>query len=122
MNPKTFKEIDEIRKSLVPTKRQREARRKRYVRQQKEWGFCDAELWNFYMRIVGFILPRLDRFRKMSRMGYPATLSEKRWDKILDQMILAFKTLKKGVFTERESKTVQRGLDLFAKHFRDLWD
>ncbi len=118
----TAKTIDKLLQSLTPTKRRREAKRKRHVKQQRKWGFCDAELWDLDQRIVTFILPRLIRFRKMPKMGYPASLSPKRWDKILDRMIVTFEIIKRGTDNKREAGQVRRGLQLFAKHFMDLWD
>ena len=117
------KSLEAFLASISPTKKQLAARRKRHAKQQKKWGFCDAELWDFNRCIVTFVLPRLIRFRKMRRTGYPQNLSPKRWEKILDRIIQAFKLLKRGLLADKkEEKIITRGLELFAKHFEDLWD
>ena len=105
------------------TKRQLTARDQRHARQREKWGFCDADCWNLFRVIASFILPRLTRFQKMRKIGYPATLTEKRWDRILDQMIAAFKILAKDdIPNKKETRIIQRGLKLFAEWFRHLWD
>lgn len=105
------------------TKKQCDAREKRHADQQKKWGFCDADLWNLFCEITDFVLPRLIRYRKMPRMGYPVDLSTKRWDRILDQMIAAFRILAKDdIPNKKEVRIIERGLKLFAEWFRHLWD
>ena len=105
------------------TSRQSQARDRKHARQREKWGFCDADLWSLFQVIVKFVLPRLIRFRKMPRMGYPQGLSEKRWDRILDQMIMAFQVLEKDEIKNKKSlRIVQRGLKLFAEWFEHLWD
>lgn len=105
------------------TKKGRKTRDRQHTRQRKAWGFCDADLWNLFCGITKFILPRLIRFREMPRMGYPADLTEKRWNHILDQMIAAFKILDKEDFAnKKERRIIERGLKLFAEWFELLWD
>lgn len=105
------------------TKKQYKARGQRHARQQKKWGFCDADLWNLFHHITKFVLPRLIRFREMPRIGYPADLTEKRWNRILDQIITAFKILDKDDFAnKKERRIIERGLKLFAEWFEHLWD
>lgn len=125
LNIETLKPEDIGLKCL--TKKQIRARDKLHIRQRKKWGFCDADLWNLDYTIAKFILPRLVRYRKMSRMGHPANLSMKQWGNILDKMIAAFKILKKGYKRSKseytkEIRIVKRGLELFAKWFEYLWD
>ncbi len=97
-------------------------RDKSHARQRKEWGFCDEDLWNLSTTIAKFILPRLKRFRKMPRMGYPGSLTEKQWDKKLGRMIAAFKVLAHDDNIIDDEQMVDRGLDLFRQWFNHLWD
>lgn len=50
------------------------------------------ELWNLDFTLAKYILPRLQKFRSMERLGYPAKLNgEEEWNEILDKIIYAFK-------------------------------
>ena len=45
------------------------------------------------------------------------------WNKAIQKMIDAFELLKHITsFNKEEEKTIEEGLDLFRKHFRNLWD
>ena len=52
------------------------------------------EVWNTYHTLAQLIVPRLQ----------------------------AFKALDKHGFSDKEWKTITEGLDLFCKHYRNLWD
>ena len=107
-----------------PTRKEIKERNKVHARQQKDWGFCDADLWGLDITIAQFILPRLVRFREIG-MGYPGILSEKRWGNILDKIIAAFEILSEDNYSlrgDKKSGIVKCGLKLFAKWFEDLWD
>ena len=97
-------------------------RAKKYLKQYKKRGFDDSETWALYFGIAKYILPRLKRFREIP-LGYPMGLSEMEWDEILADMITAFEIIVEDDFekeVENEPK-VKKGLDLFAKWFRNLW-
>lgn len=69
-------------------------------------GWNDAELWDLSVTFSKYILPRLRRYRKMEKHGYPTMVIvkkdikgcsdkkdlyyERKWDIILDKMIIAF--------------------------------
>ena len=45
------------------------------------------------------------------------------WNKAIQKMIDAFELLKQITsFSDEEEQTIEEGLDLFRKHFRNLWD
>ena len=92
-------------------------------------GFSDGQTWSIDDTISKFVYPRLKRFRELNN-GYPADMTEKEWDDILDKMIVAF-----GLHStqwewnadvepeekERRYNLIQEGLELFGKHFMALW-
>ena len=100
--------------------------KEKYKQQRVERGFDDSELWNLDYTIASFVLPRLKRFKELNT-GYPATLTEDSWDKILDTMIEAFelkvndsddRTLEEDKIVD---KKMQEGFKLFGKYFLHLW-
>ena len=93
------------------------------------------------------ILPRLKAFKEMDRKGYPVIegvdpQDEKKtteaWEGILDDMIKGFEAhlrlVKDSTYDEDEDfdyvsqreeqldKVIDKGLLLFAKHYKSLWD
>ena len=101
---------------------------KKLQKQLKKRGFDNSELWNLEFTIAKFVYPRLKEFRKINN-GYPSNLSEKKWNEILDKMILAFKNISKDKVQEtydlkklkKIHKETQKGLELFGKYFMHLW-
>ena len=113
---------------------------------EEEEGIKDEELWALDATLTDFILPRIQAFRKMTRVGYPIyeplgtedKVSEEEWKAIEERSIAewenilfdietAFKMLKdtREYDYERSTKqneTIERGLALFAKHYEHLWD
>ena len=95
---------------------------KKLQKHYKKHGWDPSETWNLDVTIAHFILPRLKYLRKNTH-GYPANLTEKSWDKILKQMIKAFKLITSDDdFTVHSTKKLDKGLQLFAKYYRGLWD
>ena len=101
------------------------------------------ELWSLDATLTDYILPRIKAFRKMKRHGHPiledepdgtAFLDERReadWENILFDIEKGFEAHKKMIadiatqspaeMTAAE-KTMQKGLQLFAEHYGQLWD
>jgi len=102
----------------------------RHMKQLKTRGFSDSETWSLYSVIVGFVLPRLIRFKQI-RPGYPMGMTDKEWNDILDKMIFAFQWIKDDGSEEYYKlstkqlddghKKCQEGLKLFGEYFRNLW-
>ena len=108
----------------------------------------DLELWNLHVYLSKIIYKKLKAFRKMPRMGYPASFMDwdedmekndgitkedydkhyegggmKHWNKTLDKMIYAFKKIADDdVYKPSAYKKIDEGLQLFAKYFQALWD
>lgn len=82
------------------------------------------DTWNLDMTIAKFVVPRLELFKKITDC-YPGQFdSMEEWYEILDKMIAAFKVIgcKTGIQrSEDEKSVVNEGLDLFRKHYNDLW-
>ena len=101
-------------------------RYKRYLRQLKKNGFCDPETWSLDVVIAEFILPRLIRFKEISK-GYPnGLLTEKKWISILDKMIFSFEyvlnTEEGDLIPDKlGDEKFEEGMVLFAEYFRSLW-
>ena len=82
------------------------------------------EVWNTDNVLAQFIAPRLQAFKALDKHGYPPECKDMReWNNIIQKMIDAFE-LMKYVHTPNfdESKTIEHGLDLFCKYYRNLWD
>lgn len=119
-------------------------RSKSFMHQRMSRGFDDTELWNLYITIARFILPRLKEFKKQS-MGYPCSITPEEWSTILDKMIWSLEIIasdkdysdyfpmpsrdnstKEEIdkwnkdYTEYNDK-IQEGLNLLAEHFCSLW-
>lgn len=105
----------------------------KYLPQRLRRGFSDKELWSLDYSIVDFITkylePRILGFKSMKRYGYPAYLnSEQEWMNILNEIHQGFLIIKReGVIdpcglTEEETKQVSRSIELFSKHWVNLWD
>lgn len=90
-----------------------------FKQQRLERGFDDSETWALDCTIAKFIEPRLRRFKEI-KAGYPAIMSEEKWDDILDKMIYAFECINKDTVSDNED-SVDEGLDLFRKYFFNLW-
>lgn len=107
--------------------------RKKWLKQHNKY-IPYKELWSLDMAIAHYVHPRLKLFKRLN-IGYPTYLSAEEWDEILDKMIFSFEEIKKDCMgceisfddpdwknkvVEYDSK-IQEGLELFGKHFRDLW-
>ena len=95
---------------------------------EENWSYKHVypieEVWNTNNTIAQFIVPRLQAFKALDKHGYcPAFKGMAEWNKAIQQMIDAFELLKQLTsFSKEEEQTIEEGLDLFRKHFRNLWD
>ena len=60
---------------------------------EDENGFVPAECWNLDTTFAMYIYSHLCYFRDNCNVGHPGNMSEEKWNKILDDMIIAFKLL-----------------------------
>jgi hypothetical protein len=96
-------------------------------------GWANEDVWSMDRSLAQIITPMLKDLRK-NNCGYPHGLTEKKWEDILDKMIIGFQSIlnenkiwiKKLTTDERqklleiEYKKQQKELRLFAKHYRGL--
>lgn len=87
--------------------------------------FPIEEVWNTYNTLAQLIVPRLLAFKVLDKHGYcPAFKDMREWNNAIQKMADAFELMKYAgaSHTEDEKRTIEQGLDLFCKHFRNLWD
>lgn len=102
--------------------------KKRKPNNTENWShkndFPIEEVWNTDNTLSQLIVPRLLAFKALDKHGYcPAFKGIAEWNKAIQKMIDAFELLKQITsFSDEEEQTIEEGLDLFRKHFRNLWD
>ena len=81
------------------------------------------DTWSMDYSLAHIILPMLKQLKENNH-GYPATLTEKSWNDIMDKMIYAFecKVLDGDLFDTGNQKKMQEGFRLFGKYYQNLWD
>ena len=82
------------------------------------------EIWNTDNALAQLIVPRLQAFKELDKHGCPQDFKDMReWNSTIQKMIDAFELMKyTSTPSEDEKQTIEQGLDLFCKHFRNLWD
>ena len=93
-----------------------------------EDGFIPAEFWNLDSTLAMYIYSHLCYFRDNCNVGHPGNMSEEKWNKILDDMITAFKLLIEkdetdyhSIESKNRQKKIRYGLRLFIKYLYNLW-
>lgn len=102
-------------------------------------GYDDTAIWSLDNYLTSITLPVLKWYR-INKHGIPWIENfqdkpfeeqETEWNRILDEMILAFQSLKdadedfevrSSEWHEQQNKQIEMGLALFAKYYRGLWD
>lgn len=86
--------------------------------------FPEIEVWNTYHYLAQLITPRLIAFKALDKHGHcPAFKDMREWNNAIQKMIDAFELMEyNSSFSEDEEKNITEGLDLFRKHYRNLWD
>ncbi len=85
-------------------------------------GWSEVDLWSLDVPLAKHILPQLKAFRALEA-GYPGSLTQEKWNAILDKMIFAFeKTIESNgcSFSDFDDE-IAEGLKLFGLYYRDLW-
>ena len=82
------------------------------------------EVWNTDNTLAQLIVPRLQAFKALDKHGGPSDFMDIReWNNAIQKMIDAFELLKyNSSFSDEEWNIITEGLDLFCKHYRNLWD
>lgn len=101
-------------------------------------GWAPIDTWAFDEYLLKIMEGGLAYLRK-TQHGYPASLTEKEWDRRLGEMIWSFQFLldegdiwsqdcrRIGVDQADKNKEInekraKEGLKIFIEHFADLWD
>lgn len=91
-------------------------------------GYSTADTWSLTDYLLEWLPDAIDELNKR-KIGYPADVKENEWPKILNEMADGLRAAKRIIdcdFTRIEldelTAKADKGLDLFRKHFYDLWD
>ncbi|MEN6550058.1 MAG: hypothetical protein ABFE07_28785 [Armatimonadia bacterium] len=91
--------------------------------QRRTRGWDDSDTWSLDFVIAKFAVPRLKRFRELNN-GFPGGMTEGSWRSALDDMIYALEICAdedRWYDKDNDWPRMERGLEAFGKHFRDLW-
>lgn len=82
------------------------------------------EVWNTDNALAQLIAPRLIAFKALEKHGYPPSLKSMReWNNTIQKMVDAFELMKYvRTLSDEEKNVVEKGLELFCKYYRNLWD
>lgn len=82
------------------------------------------EIWNTNNMLARNIAQRLTAFKALEKHGHPVYMKDMReWNNTIQKMIDAFEIMKHThVEDENEHITIDEGLKLFCRYFRNLWD
>ena len=82
------------------------------------------EIWNTDNVLAQLIVPRLLAFKELDKHGCPGDFKDMRaWNNAIQKMVDAFELMKYvQCLSKEESAIVEKGLNLFCKYFRNLWD
>jgi len=96
--------------------------------QRVRYGVAQRDVWGFDYYLANVIIRGLKQL-KSEINGCPneEKMTLKKWETILQQMIIGFETQLKvddeaRVRTKKEEKIISRGWQLFVKYFNSLWD
>ena len=101
-------------------------------------GWSNSDTWEFY-HYVSNVIAGGTRYLLKYQNGYPASLTEKKWNEKLKEMIWAFEyyrdatdlwfqdvkrvgSIQADENQKINEKRAKEGLKIFIEHFRDLWD
>lgn len=97
--------------------------------QRRFRGWADCDLWDMDYHLAKLILPRIRAYRdfkKENSAGYPANLTEKDWNEILDKIVDGFELFLEceigDDLWEYAQPKIEGGLKLFGRWFGHFWD
>ena len=83
-------------------------------------SFPISEVWGTYHYLAREIAPRLKAFKALDKHGWPEDFANQEdWNKAIQKMIDAFDY---SPSYEEDILTVEQGVELFCKYYRDLSD
>ena len=103
-------------------------KRKKKDDSAENWSYKNdypiEEVWNTDNYLAGVIAARLKAFKALDKHGYcPAFKGMAEWNKAIQKMIDAFELVKDySPSYEEDIRTVEQGVGLFCKYYRDLSD
>jgi len=122
----------------------------KYFIQRGHRGWSDEDRWNMDSYLISIILPMLKELKKKTH-SYPGDLTEEKWDKLLDEMIIGFEAANRvieddyykevsgdsiedihnapkeeirewGRRSMADQKLFHKKMKIFNKYFFSLWD
>lgn len=93
------------------------------IKTRLKYGVTCCDVYSFDYYLSKKIWNGLKLFKKLS-MSHPINLTEKKWDKILDQMIEGFDLMANDDMwdmDEKKNKKAHKALKLFAEYYTNLW-
>lgn len=84
-------------------------------------GYADCDLYSLDLYLASIIA---DAVPKLKDSGHPATMTQEKWNQILDDISAGFKEMDRpwdAKKTEESKKVYEKGFKLFKKHFGGLW-
>ena len=103
-------------------------KRKRRDDSMENWSYKNdypiEEVWNTDTYIAKLIVPRLKAFKALDKHGYcPGFSGIETWNEAIQKMIDAFELVEDySPSYEEDIRTVDQGVELFCKYYRDLSD
>lgn len=92
----------------------------RYI-PDEDTGIPQSHTYDMRGALAMIIYTYLRTFKDTKRYGYPARLTEEKWEEILDDMIKGFASIIKDEESHKALKRQKRALTLFKTYFYDLW-
>ena len=107
-------------------------RKVKWFWQRGKRGYADCDVWSMGDYLAD-IIPSMLRQLKEINCGYPGNLTEEKWDKLLDEMIIGFSAAKRVYDDEydlgtmitdciADQKLFREKMKIFTKYFFNLWD
>ena len=115
---------------------------KKMKKERAKKGYCRQDTWNIDCWFLN-IVPKILKDFNENRFGYPYDLSNEEWDKIIKRMIFCFEEANEDTcsqineyscetnteewlkreeeINEYQDNMKNEGLELFSKHFWNLW-
>lgn len=91
-----------------------------YQRTTRGWADCDT--WSLDDHLSRVLVGALAHLKENTH-GHPFPLTEQKWDQILDDMIAGFKEHRDHNYNNKfDEKVFNKGMKLFNKWYRSLWD
>jgi len=103
----------------------------KYAYQRARYGYDETANWD----VADYFTPMLQKIifnMAENKCGYPASLTQEKWTQILKQIAFGFGSLiemDSGYYLledkaeyKRLEKEYKKGMKLFAKYYRNIWD